>query len=120
MNIIGIGTDVVNVDRIKKASSDENFLSRILTAKELDSIDKNSKHIYERYAGRFAAKEAIVKSLGIGFNKDIKATDIEIINNELGKPIVTILNDNYKDIHVELSISHTEDIATAYAISFKD
>lgn len=120
MNIVGIGCDIVEVDRAGKLSN-EKYLNKFLTQKEIDNINFKSKIKSEHIAGRFAAKEAIVKSLGTGF-RSISPTDIEITNDELGKPIAKILkdDDNFKDLKFELSISHIKKVAMAYVICYKD
>ena len=119
MKLIGVGTDVIQVARIKDAMQDENFLSRILSEKEKEFLE-NRKANAETYAGRFAAKEAISKALGTGFRGSITASNIEIINNELGKPVVKLLTDEYSDVLFELSIAHIDEIAMACAVAYKE
>ena len=73
------------------------------------------------YAGRFSAKEAISKALGTGV-RDFNLTDIEILNDKLGKPYVVfknILKDRMADVRMEISISHSKEYATAVAVMFK-
>ena len=118
MNILGIGCDICEVDRVNKLSS-QKYLNKFLTQKEIDDINFNSKNYKEHIAGRFASKEAIVKALGTGFH-NISATDIEVTNDELGKPIAIFLNDENKDKKIMLSISHTKKNAMAYAIVYSE
>jgi len=121
--IIGIGTDIIEIKRIKLAVEKEkvNFLNRIFTQNELDyfnTISKNTNTI----AGAFAAKEAVMKAFGTGL-RGFNFTDIEIVRNELGKPEVKLYNNakqlaetkNIKEIH--LSISHCKEYATAYVVA---
>jgi holo-[acyl-carrier protein] synthase len=71
------------------------------------------------FAGRFAAKEAIVKALGTGFRDGIGWLDIEILNNHQGKPVVKLsarLKEQFNSPNIHLSISHGRDYATAFAI----
>ena len=92
MKIIGIGVDIVENDRIKKATKNKDFIKRIFTKNEIN-LSKLEKNNIGFYAKRFAAKEAFAKSLGIGFRKGLNFKDIEILNDNLGKPYFNI---NYK------------------------
>ena len=119
--IIGVGTDIVEIRRIKNAMvTNSRFLEKIFTATELEYL--KSRNLRAEYvAGRFAAKEAVAKALGTGF-RGFDFKDIEIDRTTLGKPIV-ILKGKAKLIakkegqyNIHLSISHGEDSAIAYAI----
>ena len=91
MNIIGNGIDIVDNIRISKLINNNNFIKRIFTKNEI----KSSKHKVNKvnyFAKRYAAKEAFVKALGVGFRNKINFSDIEITNNTLGKPKITISN----------------------------
>ena len=117
-NIKGLGNDIIEIDRIKKAIDlhGEIFLKRLFTEKEIKYCQKH-KNNQERFAGRFAAKEAIIKALkGGGFEKKLSFLDIEILNEENGKPYVKFL----KDIpgKILLTISHCKKMACAVAIFF--
>lgn len=118
--IVGIGTDIVKIDRIGNSIiRTRNFLSGVFSEEEIDYFNSKSNRI-ESIAGNFAAKEAISKALGTGF-RGFRPKDIEILRDEFGKPIVKISDkvkekfklDNYT-IHV--SISHTDDDAIAFAV----
>ena len=89
MNIIGNGVDIVENKRIKKLLLNNNFLKRIFTNNEIKSA-KKSQNKSNFFAKRFAAKEAFVKALGTGFRNNINFSDIEIINNNNGKPEIKI------------------------------
>ena len=92
MNILGMGVDVVEIKRIKTIIKKNNsFLNRIFTSNEVKYCAKNKKNI-NCFAKRFAAKEAFVKALGIGFRQNINFNDIDIINNRLGKPSIKLNN----------------------------
>lgn len=91
MKIIGIGVDIVENDRIKKATKNKNFIKRIFTKNEIN-LSKLEKNNIGFYAKRFAAKEAFAKSLGTGFRKGLNFKDIEILNDNLGKPYFNINN----------------------------
>lgn len=115
--ILGIGNDIVEISRIEKAISNEKFLKRVYTEKEIELIEKKGVPAAS-YAGRFSAKEAISKALGTGV-RDFNLTDIEILNDELGKPFVIFKNnllEIMKDKKIEISISHSREYATSVAI----
>ncbi len=113
--IKGIGTDIIDVKRIKGVieRTGERFYTRILTENEI-AYCKTFAKPEQHFAGRFAAKEAYSKSLGTGVGKDYSWKDIEILNDERGKPYVKHLKENEfsKDIY-HVSISHTDDYACA-------
>ncbi|KEI94795.1 holo-ACP synthase [Clostridium botulinum] len=120
--IYGIGTDITEIRRIEKAiTRNKNFINKLFTRNEMDLCEKKNFKL-EFIAGRFAAKEAISKALGTGI-RDFNFKDIEIINNELGKPQV-VLKPKVEDIirkisqsyKIHLSISHEKEYAIAYAL----
>ena len=85
MKIIGAGVDIVENSRMKKSITNNSFLNRVFTNKEI-LISKKIKNKTSYFAKRFAAKEAFVKSLGTGFRDGLNFKDISIINDKLGKP----------------------------------
>ena len=105
MNIIGLGTDIVNINRIKKIYSKygNHFLDKILTKseKKIENQTTKSKNI-ETIAKRFAAKEAISKAIGYGFSKGIHFKNIEIYNDKNGRPYAN-LNGNAKKMLSKIS-----------------
>ncbi len=119
--ILGLGNDIIEVERIRQAAQEERFLARLFTEKERTYCLKH-KDPAERIAGRFAAKEAIVKALGCGgFGENISWLDIEILNDEKGKPEVffsEVAKKRFGNPSIMLSISHCESFATAVAIWF--
>ena len=84
MKIIGTGVDIVENSRMKKLITNNSFLNKVFTSKEILISKKKNKTSY--FAKRFAAKEAFVKSLGTGFRDGLNFKDISIINDKLGKP----------------------------------
>ena len=115
--IIGVGTDLIEIERVRKACLKEGFLRRCFTEKEQEIIKKRSKSA----AGNFAVKEAVSKVLGTGV-RGFSLTDIEVLRDELGKPYV-ILHNGAKDLaqkmginKISVSISDTDDMAMAFAI----
>lgn len=118
--ILGLGNDIVEIKRIEKALVNSKFKERLYTEKEIEIIDKKGGKV-ESYAGKFSAKEAISKAFGTGI-RDFNFKDIEILNDELGKPYANlhgILKERYTEFKIELSISHCKEYATAVAIIYK-
>jgi holo-[acyl-carrier protein] synthase len=108
----GIGIDLIEIERIKKASQNKNFLKRIFTEKEI-SYCLNKKNKYQHLAVRFAAKEAFKKAI----DKNISFKEIEVIK-ENNKPKIEILNKKFKNKKIFLSLSHTQKYAVAVVIVF--
>ncbi len=119
--IAGIGTDIVEVERIKKSVEryGDKFLDKIFTEVELEySLNKKSKFLH--LAGRFAAKEAVVKALAPCCEKGFNWKDIEIYNDSAGRPFVRLYG-KFEEFtagkfDVLISISHSENYATAIAL----
>ena len=119
--IVGIGNDIIEIERIEKAISKEGFKNKIYTQRELKNIEKRGNRT-ETYAGIFSAKEAISKAIGTGV-REFSLTDLEILNDDLGKPYVVvsekldkILKTKKEDYQIEISISHSKKYATAMAV----
>ena len=118
------GTDIIEVERIKKAIiSTPKFKDKIFTASEISYAETKSDVIkYQHYAGRFAAKEAVYKSISAVF-PHIALNEIEIINDEncLNRPRVIIHNENFsslaQNIQIDVSISHIKEVAIANAVT---
>ena len=91
MSVLGTGIDIVENYRLKKLllKKKSNFKNKIFTNNEIAYCEKKS-NITNCYSKRFAAKEAFVKALGIGFRKNINFKDIEVVNNAYGKPYISI------------------------------
>lgn len=118
--ILGVGNDIIEVARIKTILSrhPQRFLDRVFTIHEQDYCLKR-KDPAVHLAGRFAAKEAIVKALGTGFSQGLNWLDIEIRNDFKGKPLVffsTFAKELFGDLTIHISISHCHQYATAVAI----
>lgn len=119
--IVGIGNDIIEIERIEKAISKEGFKNKIYTQRELENIEKRGNRT-ETYAGIFSAKEAISKAIGTGV-REFSLIDLEILNDDLGKPYVVvsekldkILKNKKEDYQIEISISHSRKYATAMVI----
>lgn len=119
--IVGIGNDIIEIERIEKAILKEGFKNKVYTERELENIEKRGNRM-ETYAGIFSAKEAISKAIGTGV-REFSLTDLEILNNDFGKPYVVvsekldkILKNKKESYQIEISISHSKKYATAMAI----
>lgn len=120
------GTDIVEIFRIEEAieKHGESFLNKVYTEDEISYCESHKAVKYQHYAGRFAAKEAVSKFLGTGFLGEFKLKDVEIKNNELGKPEVIlkgsalkIFNEaGYKEISI--SISHSKEYAISMVVGY--
>lgn len=120
IEIKGIGSDVVEIDRVRKLYDrfGENFLHRILTDEERAYCKKHADPV-PRIAGRFAAKEAVVKALGQGFGEKISWQDIAILPSKNGKPEVALsprLQKTFGNPHILLTLSHSKTIAMAWCL----
>ena len=124
MEILGIGTDIIECPRIGKMIEQhgELFLRRVFTEREIRYCQAR-KHAIEHFAGRWAAKEAILKALGASGSRGVAWTDIEVRNGAGGQPRVLVcgsakeatLRRGIGDILI--SISHCRTYATAYALA---
>lgn len=119
--ILGVGTDIIEISRIKKAIENESFLKKVYTDCERIEAEHKGINSVATYAGKFCAKEAISKALGTGI-RDFKLQDIEILSDKLGKPNVYFkgeLANKMEDNKIEISISHCKEYATAVALLLK-
>ena len=109
--IIGTGIDIVEVERIEKAikRNGDDFLKRVFTSREVEYA-KNKKLSFMHLAGRFAAKEAVLKAFSRG---KFSLKDIEILNDDVGRPVCRLKNHGFR---IAISISHTEKYAVASAV----
>ena len=127
MDILGIGIDAVEIGRFRKAAEErgEKFLEKIFTAKELEYAGAK-RAAFVHMAGKFAAKEAVKKALPDGARIGLNWADIEILNNEDGKPYAVLhgqakrLAEKFGISDVLVSISHTKDLATSNAMAVKN
>jgi holo-[acyl-carrier protein] synthase len=127
MEIVAHGIDLVDCPRIEDMIKrhGERFIRRVFTAAEQAYAEANKNEI-EKLAGRFAAKEAILKLMGTGWRGKIAWTDIEIINNSTGQPEVTLdgevkkIADKLGIKHISVSITHTANFAIASAVALSE
>lgn len=118
------GIDIIEINRIKDAieRNRESFLNKIYTEKEIEYCERHNAVKYQHYAARFAAKEAVSKFLGTGFIGDFEWKEIEILNDEKGKPEVILTGKalelfnmlGYREISI--SMSHCKEYATSMVV----
>jgi len=121
--IVGSGIDIIEVERMRKTISrwGDRLLRRLFTDKEID-YSKKRMDSAQHLAARFCAKEALIKATGGGWEKGMRWTDVEILNDKNGKPEVRIygparrLLSKARVSKVMVSMSHTRDYAVASAI----
>jgi holo-[acyl-carrier protein] synthase len=127
MPIVGHGIDIIETDRMRESVSEhgQRFLDRVFTPAEQTYCARNQKRYYEHLAGRFAAKEAVLKVLGTGWRGGIAWTDVEILPEPSGQPVINLTGE-CRRIAARLgitrwlvSISHIETHATASAIGMR-
>lgn len=124
MDIIGHGVDVTDIDTFDRLLGDRDgdFLTRCFTESEIRSAG-NLTNSTEHFAGKFAAKEAVAKALGTGFDGDVAQSDIEVMNSGRGQPTITLHGEAAKvaaQLHISkwcISISHSRTVAIASAIA---
>ena len=124
MRILGHGVDVIECPRVLQMLEDHGnrFLERVFTSHELEYCRRH-KESTQRLAGRFAAKEAVLKALGTGMRGRMKWTDVQIANDDFGKPEIALTGESAtvaksKGVsQVLVSISHTREHAVASAIA---
>ena len=122
--IVGTGVDLCEVDRIKKAitsSHGRRFVERVFTPREIAYAERKANP-YERYAARFAAKEAGMKALGTGWRGGLGWQDLEVVNLPSGRPTLQFhrraaeIAEKLGAVNVALSITHTAEQALAMVI----
>lgn len=124
MNVVGIGTDIVECLRIAQMIErhGELFINRVYTPDEIRYC-QSRKQATQHFAGRWAAKEAILKALGTGWRRGISWRDVEIRNEGGGKPVVALRGGAREQVErlgigeMLISISHCRSHATAYALA---
>jgi holo-[acyl-carrier protein] synthase len=121
--IVGLGVDIAEVARVQAAIErhGEHFLRRVFTPAEIEYCEGH-RNRYERYAARFAAKEAAMKALGTGWRRGVRWVDIEVLREPSGKPTLALrgatraIADRLRVKHIALSLTHTENQALAEVI----
>jgi holo-[acyl-carrier protein] synthase len=121
--IIGTGIDIAEVPRIRAAAErfGDRFISRIYTAREIAYVQRKANR-FERYAARFAAKEAGMKALGTGLRGGVRWQDFEVANLPSGRPTLQLhgrareIADHIGVRYISLSLTHTSETGMAFVI----
>jgi holo-[acyl-carrier protein] synthase len=127
MKIVGIGTDIIEVDRIEGMIQRHGdlFLRRVYTSREIEYCAPRKAHA-QHFAGRWAAKEAVLKTLGTGWARGIQWTDIELINRIGGQPEIALhgaaatVAAGLGITEIQISISHCRAYAVAFATALNE
>ena len=119
--IVGIGCDIIEIERIARAIKSESFIRRVFTAEEAAYCQRRGQQAAASFAARFAAKEAVLKALGTGLREG-SLQEIAVDNDVLGKPLVQLsghfamLAKQLGVKNIQISLSHSRDFAVAYVI----
>jgi len=120
--IIGTGIDIIEVDRVaQRVGSDRGFREFVFSKDEMLYCDSKA-YPFQHYAARFAAKEAFLKAVGRGWDNRLTLTEIEVINEPNGRPVLRLSGETEKELaslgirSVHLSLSHIKSMATAIVI----
>lgn len=117
--ISGIGTDIVETSRIARAIEKEQGFRELVFSIDEIAYCESKTNKYEHYAARFAAKEAFFKAIGTGWKAGTAFHEVEIGNNENGKPEIILRGETARtvgDIRILVSLSHIKDLAVAMVI----
>jgi holo-[acyl-carrier protein] synthase len=120
--IVGIGTDIIEVERIRKhIEAGFGFREKVFTTKEIDYCEGKVNKA-QNYAARFSAKEAFLKAVGTGMRQGLSFTDVEVVNNDLGKPEMHLYGQALELIkrmgvtNLQISMTHLRDWVNAIVI----
>lgn len=119
--IIGIGTDIAEVPRIAKSIENNSFKEKVFSVKEISYCETKANKA-ESFAARFAAKEAFFKALGTGWRGGMAFNEVEVENDDLGKPTINLLGQTAEMLKdkkiriIHVSLSHIKDVAMATVV----
>ena len=117
---IKTGVDIIEIERVKNSiqETEGKFCERVYTQREIEYCESKKSQKYQHYAARFAAKEAVFKAISSNLqNKyDIAWKDIEVLNDDDGKPYINILKPDINVDDIDISISHCKEYAVASVI----
>ena len=121
--IVGTGIDIAEPDRIQRAAErfGRRFLERVFTPKEISYCESKANK-WERFAARFAAKEAAFKALGTGWRRGVKWVEVEVSNEPSGRPTLNLTGtaksfaDRLPVSHISISLTHTKQFVLAQVI----
>ena len=127
MAIVGIGVDIIEVERVERALTHPvtglRFRQRVFSEGEITYCESRGRPRYQSYAARFAAKEAVMKALGTGWNRNVGWGEIEVVRERGHAPEITLHGKAAQFArrcgigHCHLSISHTASLAIAYVMA---
>ncbi len=125
--IVGTGVDLAEVARIRSSFErfGDRFRNRVFTPREIAYVERKANK-YERYAGRFAAKEAGMKAIGTGWKRGVRWQDFEVINLPSGRPTLRLhgvaaeVANQLGVTAIQLSITHTSELGMAHVILEKN
>lgn len=118
--LFGIGTDIIEIERVGKSVLKEEFKRKLYSEREIAYCEANRKA--ESYAARFAGKEAFFKALGTGWRDGLVLTEVEILNDEFGKPYIELSGKTKEIVEakgvklIHLSLSHSKENAIAFVV----
>jgi holo-[acyl-carrier protein] synthase len=119
--IVGVGIDLIEIEKIAKDLHSDVYLRKVFTEAEI-SVCKDSVNSAERFAGRFAAKEAFMKAIGNGIRQGVWFTQIEVLNHASGQPYIQVSGEaktwlnELGATNIHISITHTQNAAAAIII----
>lgn len=119
--IVGVGCDIIEIERIARAIKSESFIRRVFTAEEAAYCQRRGQQAAASFAARFAAKEAVLKALETGLREG-SLQEIAVDNDVLGKPLVQLsghfamLAKQLGVKNIQISLSHSREFAVAYVI----
>ena len=121
---IRTGVDIIEIERVKDSIEETKgkFCERVFTEKEIEYCESKKLQKYQHYAARFAAKEAVLKAISqlLKSKFNIEWKDIEILNDENGRPYVNLLKEDIKITDIDISISHCKTYAIASVVVIVD
>ena len=117
---IKCGTDIIEIHRIKESidTLGDKFINKVFTERERQYCESKNKQKFQHYAARFAAKEAVLKAISqlLESKFDIEWKEIEILNDEEGRPCVNLLKQGFDIDSIDISISHCKTYAVASVV----
>lgn len=117
---IRTGVDIIEIERVKQSieETDGKFCERVYTQREIEYCESKNMQKYQHYAARFAGKEAVLKAISqmLESKFDIQWKEIEILNDEEGRPYVNLLKDGIEMEDIDISISHCKTYAVASVV----
>lgn len=124
MRLVGVGTDIVEIERVEQMLEKHGdfYRRRVFTPNEEEYCSKGRKSA-ERYAARWAVKEAVMKALGTGWTKEVNWTEIETTHDAAGKPVLTLLGSAKAYAETlgisewQITLSHCDRYAVAFAVA---